>query len=451
MPATEAQIRANRENAQKSTGPKTEAGKARARMNALKHGLRSKSPSVLPHEDPAELEARINLWVADWGPRNAIERALVERAAKASWALERAERYEAALISRRVRRAMSGSRAEGVDALGRRLLLTVGEPAGIVAELEGSPEGVRWLLGRWGEAVALLDSGEAWGDPDNHRFVRLLGKRPMDAVDDPALNAIFLAWEVLDEGGGGEFWERVHAFSMRRDPSSGGAFERDRRWRELAPRPADEDEARARLRAVVEGEVSRLNDILAELEEAEGDDDLERAEAASFLANEAGERLRRYQSARSREMFRAIQILTKMRKDAAKLDRDQNGLSPSRGKVAAQRPDEGRSAADSEPTAGDAPDAGRPPHLTPSASVFPREGGRPFSAPLAPKSDDPHPVLRAALFGVERRRDDLAAAKNATNEADGPVTEMLLNQQLIDGGAGHASRRSKPKRSRPAL
>jgi hypothetical protein len=37
--ATEKQLRANRENAKKSTGPKTAAGRARSSRNAFRHGL----------------------------------------------------------------------------------------------------------------------------------------------------------------------------------------------------------------------------------------------------------------------------------------------------------------------------------------------------------------------------------------------------------------------------
>jgi len=45
---SEARLRANRENAKKSTGPKTSRGKAWSRFNALKHGLLSKKIMFTP-------------------------------------------------------------------------------------------------------------------------------------------------------------------------------------------------------------------------------------------------------------------------------------------------------------------------------------------------------------------------------------------------------------------
>src|SRR5579871_4321064 len=48
-PTSEARILANRENAKKSTGPRTESGKAASRGNALKHGLTAKH--LLSHDE----------------------------------------------------------------------------------------------------------------------------------------------------------------------------------------------------------------------------------------------------------------------------------------------------------------------------------------------------------------------------------------------------------------
>jgi len=50
--ATQAQIDANRRNAQKSTGPRTDAGKAAVRQNALRHGLCS--TMVLMDSEPEQ-------------------------------------------------------------------------------------------------------------------------------------------------------------------------------------------------------------------------------------------------------------------------------------------------------------------------------------------------------------------------------------------------------------
>ena len=46
--ASAAQIEANRRNSMKSTGPRTEAGKMRVRLNPYKHGARARTlPPVL--------------------------------------------------------------------------------------------------------------------------------------------------------------------------------------------------------------------------------------------------------------------------------------------------------------------------------------------------------------------------------------------------------------------
>ncbi len=96
--ATKAQIKANRENAKKSTGPRTEEGKARVSLNALKHGLLARD-AVLPEEDPAEFDRQLRDLEHDLRPRNSLEFELVRQIADAQWRMRRLVRIETAFLA----------------------------------------------------------------------------------------------------------------------------------------------------------------------------------------------------------------------------------------------------------------------------------------------------------------------------------------------------------------
>ena len=90
MLASELQRQANQENSQKSTGPKTEEGKAKASMNALKHGLRTCS-LILPEESMDDYRQLWDEYEADWLPANKAEYAAFEDMVAARWLLARVD------------------------------------------------------------------------------------------------------------------------------------------------------------------------------------------------------------------------------------------------------------------------------------------------------------------------------------------------------------------------
>lgn len=96
--STTAQILANRENSQSSTGPRTPEGKLASSRNAMSHGLSAADP-VLPHEDRNQFNALLQQYLTDFSPATSHEEFLVAQMAGARWKLERVERIEAILLS----------------------------------------------------------------------------------------------------------------------------------------------------------------------------------------------------------------------------------------------------------------------------------------------------------------------------------------------------------------
>jgi hypothetical protein len=96
---SERKLKANRENAKKSTGPRTSRGKAHSRRNAVKHGLfvRPSTDFEAQREDPHEYEDLLNgLW-RQHRPVGRAEEIEVERVALCCWRLKRAWRCENAV------------------------------------------------------------------------------------------------------------------------------------------------------------------------------------------------------------------------------------------------------------------------------------------------------------------------------------------------------------------
>ena len=92
------QLRANRKNAKKSTGPKTPEGKATVRFNALKHGLLSNFKVIPGIEEQEDWNTHLDRTISDFQPQGYMEKILTERIALLTWKLNRIVRYEEKVV-----------------------------------------------------------------------------------------------------------------------------------------------------------------------------------------------------------------------------------------------------------------------------------------------------------------------------------------------------------------
>ncbi len=401
----------NRRNAARSTGPRTPEGKSRSRFNAVKHGCRARLP-ILPGEDPEVYQRRLDAWVDKFGPRDAVEHYLVERAVHVSWQLDRADRAElAGLVADLDREAEQ--RAEEVRSLGSELFAIPPGPIGgapveidgaertllswpfepehslhpsrLVAALEATAAGCDWLREEWTELGRILDAGRNWKPFDRVRAIRLLGKQPLDAIADEQVMSIYLAGHAMDPGGPDVFAEPLG--DLHRPEMSASRERQAARFAaaraERAPR--NPSEARTALRAIAAAGAARA-EALREVRAA--DEAAERADIAarlSYQAKLAVEWLHKHQVTCSRALFRTFAELRRLRQDFA--------ADPSMAEASAGSPASGPCGdnhAPMTPPAGPREDARGPAAVaareadeSPSQSGGHRQGGAP-SGPLTP-------------------------------------------------------------------
>jgi hypothetical protein len=346
-------IEANRRNAKRSTGPTSPEGKRRVSLNALKHGLTA-ATVVLPGEDSLVLQARVDAWKADCPPQSTMEDYLVERAAHVSWQLDRADRVIAACLRDRMNFSaveQAAEEAEEVADLQRWLywdprgplpLYPHAEgfrptpriswpdsvedplnPAKIVKQLESTVTGCQWLLERWGDLRRILDRDLNWQGPDRFKAIRMLGSQPMEVLDDDRVLTIYLACNVMDPDSPSSFKD----LATEMTPGEADRFKQRVEGRKAPERmPADRATAKAVLLALVDQVVTRLEALLAAHKQRQLQNLPGRLDILAFDDSEEGERMRRYQLAKGRELLSVIRMIYKVRKENAQRGHDATEL-----------------------------------------------------------------------------------------------------------------------------
>jgi hypothetical protein len=344
--ASEAQIEANRRNAKKSTGPRSQSGRDKARFNAVKHGFRAEK-AVMPGEDPAALQERLDDWSADLQPRNSVEQYLVDRGVRLSWQLDRVLRAQDARLTTQI---IGGGdeetnlQEEEILEIGQRLFWDnrgplnfyphkpiredgspgdggprtsfcespddPDQPALLVRRLRSNAAGCQWMLDRWTELETLVECQLAWMSPDKLKAIRLLGKQPIDAIDDLDVARIFLASYVIRGETGEPFHEIIHELFVREE----AVFRLQVASRQLTMfKPKDAAEARAVLAELVADAKARLT---AQIEvHLKRDNEIEAlaADRLAFDDSLPGEQLRRYEMTSGRALNRQLELLLKLR------------------------------------------------------------------------------------------------------------------------------------------
>jgi hypothetical protein len=119
--ASKAQVTANRENARKSTGPRTDEGKAVVSKNAVKYGLFAKEVIIFG-EDPADYDALHDAILAELAPSGVMEILLAERVVSLTWRLHRVERLMSEVINELIDKRLKDPFPEIADNLAKEML-----------------------------------------------------------------------------------------------------------------------------------------------------------------------------------------------------------------------------------------------------------------------------------------------------------------------------------------
>ncbi len=301
----------NRQNARKSTGPKTAEGKARTRENAIKHGLRADALPI-PGEDAEAVAARADAWNEYYKPQSPAAQHLVNECARATLQADRVAKFQTASIvwqQKEAREHWIDQRAKDVKAQAARLLKN---PAEARKQLLATAAGCRWLITRWEMLQKSLQGRALWMNREANEAARMLGGLSVSE------NAWLTRLCAAVVGGTRHENARRRLYDPGMQPAS-------LRFSYTSDRLPGLIQARQCLNEIVAAELASLREREAELRETEELPALAEAAELAYVPRDANlARLHlRYQSEARNAFHRAYKsLLTTLDRDAETCDDD---------------------------------------------------------------------------------------------------------------------------------
>ena len=164
-------------NAGKSTGPKSEAGKANSRKNALKHGLTAKI-LAMPNEDPAKIAAREDHWNDYYNPQSPGAQQLVNLCVASTIMTDRVTCAYDAEIASQVRNADESWLNDKSELLEDGKTLLLDNPAMGYRMLRREATGCEYLVARWRFLGKILRERGFLSREECDEAIRLIGVAP---------------------------------------------------------------------------------------------------------------------------------------------------------------------------------------------------------------------------------------------------------------------------------
>ncbi|WP_152053191.1 hypothetical protein [Tautonia marina] len=348
------------------SGPRTEAGRRRSRLNAKKHGLTAALPDG--EAEAALMQGFSDRWVAQLGADTEAEEAIIRASAVAYARLERCRKVEEATVKDAGRRAIDAwekRRQRGARKVAQGLAK---DPSNTLADLEADSFGCEWLIRQWLKLDARLEQGIPWDREEFPRAMHLFGLAPQapgpDA--DPIIQRL---------------WYLARLCSGYPVPAS--------------PQfPQDPVSGRIALRTMIAEELDRLealrDDAWHDHDQAEA---LSVAQMAQIDTSKEGQLRQRYRREAYSEMVRGINQLMRLRVERSKdQDRQWHQAHPEFGR---------RRVAPTGPTRAGFPNVA-PPSPPPNPEPEPTHSPNPPSATNAPASSRNEPQFPAPEHNPDR-------------------------------------------------